>query len=86
MTNKTLKVLLETMAKNSPYTLGTDYAVSINHDDEDSFRIYIFPSGIYSWFFTSTILVMILSYACTFHLSMYVETKHGVPVVSLSRY
>lgn len=86
MVNQTLKVLLETMAKNTPYTLGTDYAVSINHDDEKSFRIYIFPSGCYSWFFTSTLLVLILSYACTFNLSLYVETKHGVPVISLTRY
>ena len=86
MVNETLKVLLETMAKNTPYTLGTDFAVSINHDDEKSFRIYIFPKGNYSWFFTSSLLVLILAYAGTFHLSMYVETKHGVPVVSLTRY
>lgn len=74
------------MAKNTPYTLGTDYAVSINHDDEKSFLIYIFPSGCYSWFFTSTLLVLMLAFASAFNLSMGVKTKHGVPVISLTRY
>lgn len=86
MVNKTLKVLLDTMAKNTPYTLGTDYAVSINHDDENSFRIYIFPSGHHPWFFTSTLLRLMLAYANAFHLSLYCESKHGVPVISMVHY
>jgi len=86
MVNQTLKSLLETMAKNSPFTLGTDYSVSINHDNEKSFRVYIFPRGCYSWFFTSSLLELMLAYANAFHLSLYVETKHGVPVISLTHY
>lgn len=84
MVNKTLKVLLDTMAKNSPYTLGTDYAVSIYRDDVKSFIIYIFPSGHHPWFFTSTLLRLMLAYADTFHLSLYCESKHGVPVLSMA--
>jgi len=86
MVNQTLKILLETMAKNSPYTLGTDYSVSINQDYEKWFRVYIFPNGNYSWFFTSSLLELMLAYANAFHLSLYVETKHGVPVIALSHY
>lgn len=86
MVNQTLKILLETMAKNSPYTLGSDYAVSIYRDDVKSFSIYIFPSGHYPWFFTSALLGLMLAYANAFHLSLYCESKHGVPVIILSRY
>lgn len=84
MTNKTLKALLETMANNSPYTLGSDYAVSIYRDDVKSFIIYIFPGGNYPWFITSTLLGLMLAYANAFHLSLYCESMHGVPVLSMA--
>lgn len=86
MTNKTLKALLEAMANNSPYTLGSDYAVSIIRDDVKSFIIYIFPSGHHPWFFTSTLLGLMLAYANAFHLSLYCKSKHGVPVISMAHY
>lgn len=86
MVNETLKVLLETMAKNSPYTLGTDYAVSILNDDEKSFRINIFPGGKYPWFFNGDCVALMLAYANAFKLNCYVETNHNVPVVYLSHF
>ena len=85
MTNKTLKSLLEAMANNSPYTLGSDYSVSIHHDYENYFWIYIFPKGSYPNFFTGTLLQLMLAYAKAFHLSLYCESKHGVPVISLTQ-
>lgn len=86
MVNQTLKVLLETMAKNSPYTLGTDYAVSINQDNEKSFRIYIFHDGNYAWFIPDGLLNLCVAYAAAFNLNCCCQVKHGVPVIALTRY
>lgn len=85
MVNQTLKVLLETMAKNSPYTLGTDYAVSINQDNEKSFSIFIFHDGNYAWFIPVGLLTLCLAYAAAFRLHCYCKVLHGVPVIALSR-
>lgn len=86
MVNQTLKALLEAMANNSPYTLGTDYAVSINQDNEKSFRIFIFHDGNYAWFIPDGLLELCLAYATAFHLHCSCQVKHGVPVIILSRY
>ena len=86
MVNQTLKVLLEAMAKNSPYTLGTDYSVSITFDKEKSFRILIFHDGNYAWFIPDDLLLLCLSYANAFHLHCTCQVKHGVPVIALTHY
>lgn len=86
MVNQTLKVLLETMAKNSPYTLGSDYSVSINEDHEKYFRIFIFHDGHYAWFIPDGLLELCLAYAAAFHLLCCCRVMHGVPVISLSKY
>lgn len=86
MTNKTLKTLLETMANNSPYTLGSDYSVSISYDNERSFKIIIFHDGNYAWFIPDGLLELCLAYAVAFHLHCSCQARHGVPVVVLSCY
>lgn len=86
MVNQTLKTLLETMAKNSPYTLGSDYSVSINQDNEKSFSILIFHDGNYAWFIPDGLMELCLAYAAAFHLHCYCKVRHGVPVIALTRY
>lgn len=86
MVNQTLKTLLETMANNSPYTLGTDYSVSITFDKEESFRILIFHDGNYSWFIPDGLLELMLAYAAAFRLHCTCHVKHGVPVIALTLY
>lgn len=86
MVNQTLKVLLETMANNSPCTLGTDYAVSINQDNEKSFRIFIFHDGNYAWFIPDRLMELCIAYAAAFHLYCTCKVRHGVPVIALTRY
>ena len=86
MVNQTLKTLLETMAKSVLYTLGTDYAVSINQDNERSFCIFIFHDGNYSWFIPDGLLKLMLAYAATFRLHCTCRVLHGVPVISLTLY